>query len=322
MKNLIKKIVSKILKVPFDWLSYFYRQAKRMYWFSSASKKEDDIELVVTKLRVLTHEIDKGLSMPEPRKGFGKEKINLILHYMRKYLESNSFYEYSAYLDAREILERYIEAKEQYELDVSMIKLTEFPVDFVKARGRISSCDRRIVNNCENLNFKQIAEARHSVRYFKKDCKVDDEIFKEAVKIARLAPSACNRQSVRVKLINDKCIAEKILEIQGGTKGFANTENCVLIISDLYSYWYDAEMNTAFVDAGIFMMNLIYALKYKGIDSCPLIWDDNLQKREELNKILGLESNYMIVSILAVGYANEKAKILYSPRKDVESIIL
>lgn len=74
MKNLIKKIVSKILKVPFDWLSYFYRQAKRMYWFSSASKKEDDIELVVTKLRVLTHEIDKGLSMPEPRKGFGKRK--------------------------------------------------------------------------------------------------------------------------------------------------------------------------------------------------------------------------------------------------------
>lgn len=96
----------------------------------------------------------------------------------------------------------------------------------------------------------------------------------------------------------------------------------MLIIADLYSYWYDAEMNTAFVDAGIFMMNLIYALKYKGIDSCPLIWDDNLQKREELNKILGLESNYMIVSILAVGYANEKAKILYSPRKDVESIIL
>ena len=133
-----------------------------------------------------------------------------------------------------------------------------------------------------------------------------------------MSPSACNRQSARVMLLSDQELASKVLDIQGGTKGFKNANNCILVMADLNSYWYDGEMNTSFIDAGIFTMNL----KYYGIECCPLIWDDNTYRRNLLDEILDIPQNYFIMCVLAVGEADPNAKTLFSPRKDTNNIIL
>ncbi|MGF0066304.1 nitroreductase family protein [Lachnospiraceae bacterium SGI.085] len=322
IKNWVKNIFFKIFHMPYSWYQYYVRMARRTYEYSSASKNEENLEWIVTKLKILTHEIDKGLAMPKPRMGFGNQKVSTMVKYMEKYLEKDTIYEYDAYLDAREILEKYVEAKDLYKLDTSMINFDKLPKNYTNTNGRLACCNQIIKKNCSNLNFKEFAEARHSVRYFKKDMQIEDAVFREVLEIARTAPSACNRQSILVKLINEKEIADKILKIQGGTAGFENADNCVLIIADLNSYCYDGELNTAFVDAGIFMMNLIYSLKYFGIESCPLIWDDNSKKRNDLKNIIELTPNLMIAGILAIGYADDKAKVLCSPRKSVDNILL
>ena len=76
------------------------------------------------------------------------------------------------------------------------------------------------------------------------------------------------------------------------------------------------------IDAGIFTMNLIYGLQYFGISSCPLIWDDNSHKRKLLDKIVQIPNNYFIMCVLAVGEAEKNSKILFSPRKDINNIII
>lgn len=323
MKKFIKSILSYFLKEPYDWFRYFYSQSQRFYYNSAASLDDSHIEYIVTKLKVLTHEIDKGLNMPEPRKGFGKEKTEQMVQYMKKYNELDTHhYEYDAYIDAYEILKKYVENKDRYGLTINHIDFEQIPVDMRYQSDRVPVNNNTFTCDGKHMNFEQLAKSRHSIRYFKENTVVDESLINKSIQIARTAPSACNRQSTRIILINDKEKAKKVLDIQGGTRGFKNAENCILIASDLNSYWWSGEINTAYVDSGIFMMNLIYALKYYGIDSCPLIWDDNSFRRKELEKIVKLSPNYLITGVLAIGYADDKAKILTSPRRSVESIFI
>lgn len=324
IKKFLKNRILSITGIPLEWIRYYHNQAKRFYNNSSASLNENNIQWVVTKIKVLTHELDKGLHMPEPRSGFGREKSRTLVKYLKIYLNFSDFhYEYDAYLDAVEILHRYCEAKDLYDLDISDINLDDFKTDCSKAPKRKSETGKYYYSTeTKPFNFEEYALARHSIRFFKADFIVDQNIFEKVIEIARSSPSACNRQSSRVMLINDKIIARRILEIQGGAKGFKNANNCILVMSDLNSYWYDGEMNTSFIDAGIFTMNLIYALKFYGIDSCPLIWDDNTYRRNLLDEIIELPKNYFIMCVLAVGEADPEAKTLISPRKSIDNIII
>ena len=312
----------KVNGMPYGWAKYYRGMAKRNFKYSSASKGEENIEWVVTKLRILTHEIDKGLAMNTPRKGFGKEKVNNMLRLMDKYIEFNQYdYEYDSYLDACEILEKYIDNKDKYQLDVSNIQLEKYKRQNI-LRDRISSSANYDIMDAGQLDFKTFAQSRHSIRTYAKDSFVTKDEFRDIIKLARTAPSACNRQSVHAILVNEKDKVDKIMEIQGGNNGFYGVNNCIIIASDLNSYWYDGEMNTAFVDGGLFMMNLIYSLKYYGYDCCPLIWDDYSDRRKKLSKIINLSHNMVIIGMLTVGKANKNAKILCSPRKDTSNIIL
>ena len=62
-------------------------QMMRFYYHSSASLKEDNIELVCRELRILTHTIEKGMALPKIRKGFGKEKISNTMPIFGKLLK-------------------------------------------------------------------------------------------------------------------------------------------------------------------------------------------------------------------------------------------
>ena len=324
IKQFLKSRILSVMGVPLDWIKYYYNQSKRFYNHSSASLDEENIEWIVTKIKVLTHELDKGLHMPEPRKGFGREKAKTLVSYLKKYLNFNNFdYEYDAYIDAVEVLQKYCASAEQYDLDIDFINLNDFSVDYTKAHNRVDQTGNyRYDNNIQNFDFRNYALSRHSIRFFKAGYKLSQADFEKVVEIARMSPSACNRQSARVMLLNDQELASKVLDIQGGTKGFKNANNCILVMADLNSYWYDGEMNTSFIDVGIFTMNLIYSLKYYGIDSCPLIWDDNTYRRSLLDEILDIPQNYFIMCVLAVGEADPNAKTLFSPRKDTNNIIL
>ena len=106
--------------------------------------------------------------MPEPRKGFGREKAKTLVSYLKKYLNFNNFdYEYDAYIGAVEVLQKYCASAEQYDLDIDFINLNDFSVDYTKAHNRVDQTGNyRYDNNIQNFDFRNYALSRQSIRFF------------------------------------------------------------------------------------------------------------------------------------------------------------
>ena len=49
-------------------------------------------------------------------------------------------------------------------------------------------------------------------------------------------------------------------------------------------------------------MNLLYALTYYGIGTCPLIWNDDGEKAEEIRRFVDIPWSEQIVAIIQVGH--------------------
>lgn len=54
----------------------------------------------------------------------------------------------------------------------------------------------------------------------------------------------------------------------------------IVLTSELSLYRHTSEFKTPYLDSGIYLMNLLYALTYYGIGTCPLIWNDDGEKAE------------------------------------------
>lgn len=61
--------LKKISEMPRNFTMTGIDQMMRFYYHSSASLKEDNIELVCRELRILTHTIEKGMGFTKDKKG-------------------------------------------------------------------------------------------------------------------------------------------------------------------------------------------------------------------------------------------------------------
>ena len=124
------------------------------------------------------------------------------------------------------------------------------------------------------MNFYDFAHNRHSFRYFDDSPLQEKDVF-DAVKLAQTAPSACNRQSVKVYCVLNKKTCDEVLDIQQGAKGFEGVNGVFVITANVKRYAGVKEYSAPYVDGSIFLMNLLYSLNYYGIATCPLLFDDN-----------------------------------------------
>ncbi len=74
-------------------------------------------------------------------------------------------------------------------------------------------------------SFAQLALARRSVRDFA-DAPVPNDALREAVRLAQLSPSACNRQPCRVYAVTESARMAELLEYQNGNRGFGTASRC------------------------------------------------------------------------------------------------
>ena len=79
------------------------------------------------ELRIEAHTIEKGLSLPNVRKGFGREKIKKILGLLDQYIAKEQYtYDKDAFLSALGMVCRYVEEAEHYDCDTSFIDLKKY----------------------------------------------------------------------------------------------------------------------------------------------------------------------------------------------------
>ena len=77
---------------------------------------------------------------------------------------------------------------------------------------------------------------------------------------------------------------------------------------------------SAFLDAGIFTMNLLYALHYYGICACTLNAHLSIKKQKKLRNIVGYSESEIPAVFISIGHAPEKLMITGSQRVKKDAI--
>ena len=292
------------------------------------------------------HVLEKGLTMPRRRLGFGKgavvHLINLIETFERKFESTlanpplpspsspltspnqtltgpNSTLSDPQVRHAVGVLRAYRELHRDWpepmpRLDAFLAAHADVPPAYEPHVRRSDFFAAK------DAPFPQFAASRHVCRHFAGS--VPRETIKSAVALALTAPSACNRQHARVHVVDDPALRDRLFAAQGGTRGFGQDADKVLMVTaDLSSVRWGWERHDCYVNGGIFVMNLCYALHYFGVAHCILHWSVSPEVDRAVHEFLGIPSNEAIVQVIACGMPPEEFDVAASPRLAVSDVL-
>ena len=274
------------------------------------------------RLAAMYHVIEKGLTMPNRRLGFGQTMVialtKRIIAFYEKYGEecAESRHAIAVLLEYYKLHER-----EQFELELATKDALE---KCLKGYGIEASQQKQVTaeeywrNNM--ADFAAFSSSRHSVRHYS-DGIVPFETIKSAVSLANNAPSACNRQPCKVYCVQDAEKKTKLLHIQGGNRGFGHLADKVLVVTCDRQAFMPNEPFSVHVNGGIYLMNLAYALHFYKIAHCILTWVPTAENDILAHKLLGIESTEAIIAIMTCGVLPREMMLAASPRKSVDETL-
>jgi nitroreductase len=325
----MKKISSKILPTRIVEIlraikQFFPLLGETIYWmcqdlWHSYTVKRNSKENLA-ELMVANHVLEKGITMPGRNLGFGYEKVRSIISKCREYIKiySPNHIEIQTTID---ILQQY------YDLHIE--NHFELPGDIIAGIIEVQKSKLYNTKLCYEItkseyfastdNFKDFALSRHSVRWYS-DKNIDDEDIINAIQLAQTAPSACNRQEIRVYIISAEDKKKAVLELQNGNRGFGHLANRILLITTDMGFWKCKNRTSAFLDAGIFTMNLLYALHYYKICACTLNAHLSIKTKKKLRNIVNFSKSEIPVVFITIGNAPEKFMVTGSQRVEREAI--
>lgn len=157
----------------------------------------------------------------------------------------------------------------------------------------------------EKENFYELILCRRSIRQFKPE-PISQDILKELVNAARLAPSAANLQPLEYIIVEEEEIRKKIFPClrwaayiapQGNPNpGYEPVAYIIILVNTTirdkgFEY-----------DVGAAIENMILTAWERGVGSCWLL----SVEREKIQEILRIPTDYRIDSVLALGYPDEE----------------
>ncbi len=330
----------KLLRVPlrFLWRKYlkmrfapkrisrilFSGDLSRFLKYSGACNR-DAKEAKLASIVLHSHIIEKGLTMPGRRLGFGEKRVEELMAAVHGYVQGNEID------DAR--VKWAIQAIKEYE-DLHRregFKTFDRPGfadalhSFCEEFSEIApSSQRRFTRDGFygdiECAFPRFAASRHTVRNYSPDDVPVNEVRK-AVALAQTAPSACNRQYCKVYCVSDRRKFPEILELQSGNRGFGHLANKILVVTaDLLDITSAVERNDLFTNGGIFLMNLCYSLHYFKIAHCILNWSKELRVDREMHRLLDIPQNEAIIAVLTCGYVPLEFDVALSQRRELKDI--
>lgn len=279
-----------------------------------------DKETLLSSLLVDGHVLEKGITMPERRNGFGYDKVRQLIAKCSECIKlGGAEMELQA---AIADLKQYVEVQERgFKLPEDIISGIQslMPHLIINDENCYSTCPTEFFRPVSN--YKEFAQQRKSVRNFSNE-EVDENLLIEAIKLAQTAPSACNRQAVRVKIIENKELMKFIeTEIQSGNRGFGHLANKWLLVTSELGAWSQSQVSMAYIDGGIFTMSLLNALHYYGVCACTLNAHLSSSKLTKLQTKLNLPKSEVPIVFIIIGKPANKFMIAKSRRKPVEDIV-
>lgn len=315
MQN-IKSFIALFLNHLFE----IYRFVKYANCFSINSEAK-----LQGKITFNYHSIEKGLINEPIRLRFGQAKIERLKMYLYKWVNVGYSLSNSQFLAACTVLKKYHELHAERETSIEDI-LNPSDVAFVskhaeKQQGGTITCNKSDYFSFANASFRDFSNSRHSVRHFSNQL-IEIETIKSVIDLAKNAPSVCNRQGYKAKYVNDDLLVKKILDIQSGLNTTAHLVKQLFVVTvDRSVFVSPAEWYQVFIDGGIFLQNLLYALHYHKIAAVSLNWSKHYFLDKKMERLINLNSSEKIISVVAIGCPPEMFKVPRSARKEVDEIL-
>ena len=300
-----------------------FKYDRRHYILHSRDNRETKEQLCYNAL-LLAHALEKGMSF-EHLRPFGKEKIQDISESIEKLEKIGNFESESAFVITINTLREYANIYEQHQwndkpeyLKVKKILNKYSKIGKINAGVKTLSKDEIMENS---IDYEKFLSGRHSIRRFASKRLSEKDIIK-AVKIAKLTPSACNRQMIKVYSAKTKEADDAIkTTIRGNLSGFDIDSAHSLVVTFDTSAWRGAyERNQGYLNAGLFTMNLINAMHSLGIGSCLCEFQQPIKKEILLKKTLNIPECERVAVCIMAGYYLDENKVYMSPRIATEEI--
>jgi len=278
----------------------------------SKDKSDADIMLVM-------HALEKGMSFPVKKEGFGKEKSSALVDMLNKHISLYGIdrqvivatnilnvYIHDSYsvrdVDVREKIKQYLVSNKAILSDeIGGVKKVSMPLD--------------------NPGFDAIMkfyESRTSVREYSEEPLSKEEINK-AIELAMTTPSACNRQASRVYVVQEKKKIAEVMENQLGDQGWCNRANTLFVVTSVSTYFGSLyERKEPYIDGGMFAMNLVMGLHAQNIACCFKMYIRHPDIDKRIRNILSIPENEVpIILVLAGHYPDHKIKSPISIRNKI-----
>lgn len=327
MKELVKKIVFKLLfpKSDSNLEQIFVKEAIR-FWrltsrYNASHHTDEDMEKMQYAILRENHVIEKGMSMRNPRKGFGQEKVKKLLEHLECYktLYGEANKEFLQY--PLSTILSYIDYTEKQGVKIDDIKTRFYrfadsvkPIDLSILGGVKKVSKEEIQSKC-NADFESLLYSRHSIRYFS-NISPDKKLIIKALELAQRTPSACNRQGWKTHVFEGE-ESIKLMKWQGGCRGFEDElKHSILVTANLKAFLY-YEVHQAYVDGGLYAMNLINALHSLGLGCIPLSCGFESWKLQQL-KDFDIPENEVPIVIIAFGNLADEFNVAISTRKPID----
>ena len=317
----VKGLLKYLLRIEASRILRYFRSDARRFLKYSGCCRPDSQSAIETRIIMRYHVLEKGLTMRDRHIPFGKAIASSLIDLIDKYEQHYGGISRQCQ-HAIGVVSEYARVHKEYN---SAIEDVEFWVKinaFLSRHSEIKEASQKRYSKkdfffAREHSFYDFAMSRHTVRNYSLNRLPIQRIMK-SVKLAMTAPSACNRQQIRVKCVSNKVLCARILEQQGGNRGFGHLADKVLVVTaDLCAEMDGRERNDAYINGGMFLMNLCYSLHYYEIAHCVLTWAVDLTKDRWLRSVCSIPENEIVVALLCCGEAADEFDVACSPRREL-----
>ncbi|MFA9371601.1 MAG: nitroreductase family protein [Labilibaculum antarcticum] len=309
---------------------YYLKTAKKACMYDIKRRVHDKVyndsnaEKVKRDLALAYHIVEKGLTMPEPRPGFGKAVVLSLIGTVKKYLDLNLPNNDLEFTQSVSVLKEYLEFHDDinFQLDIELAgKLENIKSQFPNLEGlKQIKISKKDYFSDINESFEKFCKSRYSVRNYTNE-EIPLPLLYDCIDLAQRSPSFCNRQPSRVHIVKSAENKKAILEIQNGNRGFGHLAETLLLVSSVISTTKDIhERFENHLNGGLFSMTLLNALHFNEIGACSLNWSVSEDKDLKLRSIIDIPENEVVLMIIACGYLPDEFAIASSPRKSAQEI--
>jgi len=292
--------------------------------FMDAEQGEKSVEY---EILLLVHSLEKGLARGSGRP-FGRSKATRLEELLRIAPDpSVGAVSPVALSMGRSVLEKW--AVEQRRRGVMLPEVEDLHLrDLVTSSDALGlreagvqervSIDRDVL---QNAPYQVLVESRHTARRYSGE-PVSREVVLSCVELALRSPSACNRQMVRFRVIEDPDLKRRLFDMLHGTGGVDFEEATFGVVSfEVAGLSFAGERNQGYLNVGLFALGLVYAFHSRGIGSCLVQFGNTVSEENELREWLHLGPSERVGVCIAFGYYAPSEMFPNSCRRDSAEVV-